>query len=102
MKKKKEKENKKEKEKENKKEKEKEKEKNKEYEIELNKIKNNLNESEIKNSKLIFENNVLNDKMKNMEKEKNEEIKMMEALYQKQIDNYNKNILQLNEKYLNY
>ena len=71
---------------------------NQKYEIELNNIKNSLNEYEIKNAKLIFENNVLNDKIKNMEKEKIEEIKIMETLHKKQIDNYDKNILQLNEK----
>ena len=68
------------------------------YEIELNKVKNSLDESEIKNMKLVFENNILVEKIKNMEIEKNEEIKIMESLQQKQIDNYNKNIAQLNEK----
>ena len=68
------------------------------YEIELNKIKNKLDESEIKNKKLIFENNILADKIKNIEKDKNEEIKINESLHQKQIENYNKNISELNEK----
>jgi len=68
------------------------------YEIELNKIKNKLDESEIKNKKLLFENNILADKIKNMELDKNEEIKINESLHQKQIDNYNKNIAELNEK----
>jgi len=68
------------------------------YEIELNKVKNSLDESEIKNMKLVFENNILVEKIKNMEIEKNEEIKIMESLQQKQIDNYNKSIAQLNEK----
>ena len=68
------------------------------YEIELNKIKNKLDESEIKNKKLLFENNILTDKIKNMELDKNEEIKINESLHQKQIDNYNKNIAELNEK----
>ena len=58
------------------------------YEIELNKIKNKLDESEIKNKKLLFENNILEDKIKNMELDKNEEIKINESLHQKQIDNY--------------
>ena len=58
------------------------------YEIELNKVKNSLDESEIKNMKLVFENNILVEKIKNMEIEKNEEIKIMESLQQKQIDNY--------------
>jgi hypothetical protein len=68
------------------------------YEIELNKIKNNLDESEINNSKLTFENNILVDKIKNIEKEKTEEIKILKTLHQKEIDNCNKNISQLNEK----
>ena len=68
------------------------------YEIILNKIKNNLDESEIQNSKLVFENKVLNDKIKSLEKEKFEEIKVLESLHQKQIDNNNKTINQLNDK----
>ena len=68
------------------------------YEIELNKIKNKLDESEIKNKKLLFENNILADKIKNIELDKNEEIRINESLHQKQIDNYNKNISELNEK----
>ena len=40
------------------------------YEIELNKIKNNLNESEIKNTKLIFDNNILQNKIETINKEK--------------------------------
>ena len=68
------------------------------YEIELFKVKNSLDESEIKNMKLVFENNILVGKIQNMEIEKNEEIKIMESLHQKQIDNYNKNIEQLYEK----
>ena len=68
------------------------------YEIELNKVKNSLDESEIKNMKLVFENNILVDKIKNMEKEKNEEIQIMESLHQKQTDYYNKTVAQLNEK----
>ena len=74
------------------------KEKIEKYEIELNKIKNNLDESEIKNKKLVFENNILVDKIKNIEKEKTEEIKILKTLHQKEIENYNKNISQLNEK----
>ena len=69
-----------------------------EYELEINKIKNSLDESEIKNSKLTFENGILVDKIKNIEKEKVEEIKIMKNLHQKEIDNYTKNISQLNEK----
>ena len=68
------------------------------YEIELNKIKNSLDESEIKNMKLVFENNILVGKIQNIEIEKNEEIKILESLHQKQIDNYNKSMEQLNEK----
>ena len=68
------------------------------YELELNKIKNNLNESEIQNSKLILENNILLNKIENINKEKNTEIKVIESLYQKQIDNYNKTITELNNK----
>ena len=68
------------------------------YEIELNKVKNSLDESEIKNMKLVFENNILVGKIQNIEIEKNEEIKILELLHQKQIDNYNKSIEQLNEK----
>ena len=68
------------------------------YEIELNKVKNSLDESEIKNMKLVFENNILVGKIQNMEIEKNEEIKIIESLHQKQIDNYNKSIEQLNQK----
>ena len=70
------------------------------YEIELNKLKNNLNESEIKYSKLTYDNNVLLNKIENLNKEKEIEIKVTQSLYQKQIDNYNKTISELNEKLL--
>ena len=70
----------------------------KKYESQLNKIKNDLNESEIKNSKLILENNMLNEKIQRIEKEKNEEIKNMEYLHKKEIENYDKIKLELNEK----
>ena len=70
------------------------------FESEINILKNKLNESEIKNSKLIFDNNILSNKIENIYKEKDEQIKVIELLYQKQIDNYNKNISQLNDKLL--
>jgi len=70
------------------------------FENEINILKNKLNESEIKNSKLTFDNNILSNKIESIYKEKDEQIKVIESLYQKQIDNCNKNISQLNDKLL--
>jgi hypothetical protein len=70
------------------------------FEIEINNIKNKLNEEEIKNSKLAFDNNILSNKIESINKEKEEQIKVIESLYQKQIDNCNKSISQLNDKLL--
>ena len=39
-------------------------------------------------------------KIENISKEKDTEIKVIESLYQKQIDNYNRNISELNKKLL--
>jgi hypothetical protein len=70
------------------------------FEIEINNLKNKLNEEEIKNSKLAFDNNILSNKIESINKEKEEQIKVIESLYQKQIDNCNKSISQLNDKLL--
>ena len=70
------------------------------FENEINILKNKLNESEIKNSKLTFDNNILSNKIESIYKEKDEQIKVIESLYQKQIDNCNKSISQLNDKFL--
>ena len=70
------------------------------FENEINILKNKLNESEIKNSKLTFDNNILSNKIESIYKEKDEQIKVIESLYQKQIDNCNKSISQLNDKLL--
>jgi hypothetical protein len=70
------------------------------FEIEINNLKNKLNEEEIKNSKLAFDNNILSNKIESINKEKEEQIKVIESLYQKQIDNCNKSISQLNNKLL--
>ena len=70
------------------------------FENEINILKNKLNESEIKNSKLTFDNNILSNKIESISKERDEQIKVIESLYQKQIDNCNKSISQLNDKLL--
>ena len=70
------------------------------FESEINNLKSKLNESEIKNSKLTFDNNILSNKIESIYKEKDEQIKVIESLYQKQIDNCNKSISQLNDKLL--
>ena len=70
------------------------------FEGEINILKNKLNETEIKNSKLTFDNNILSNKIESIYKEKDDQIKVIESLYQKQIDNCNKNISLLNDKLL--
>ena len=48
------------------------------FEIEINNLKNKLNEEEIKNSKLAFDNNILSNKIESINKEKEEQIKVIE------------------------
>ena len=70
------------------------------FENEINILKNKSNETEIKNSKLTFDYNILSNKIECIYKEKDDQIKVIESLYQKHIDNCNKNISQLNDKLL--
>jgi hypothetical protein len=50
------------------------------FEIEINNLKNKLNEEEIKNSKLAFDNNILSNKIDSINKEKEKQIKVIESL----------------------
>ena len=70
------------------------------YELELNTMKNKVNELEIEKSKLILDNNILLNRLENINKEKDIEIKIIESLYQKQMENLNKTISELNNKLL--
>ena len=66
--------------------------------IELNKLKNTIDELEIKNNKIIFDNKTLNNKISTMISDKNDEISIYKSIYQTQINNLNKIISYLNSK----
>ena len=68
----------------------------KDYLLEINELHNKINEIEIKNSKLNFDNKNLENKIKMQNNEKKNEIDIIELLHKKKIENLEKNILNLN------
>ena len=66
------------------------------YLLELNKLYNKINEIEIKNSKLNFDNKNLENRMELMKTDHKNEIEMIELLHKKKIENFEKNIANLN------
>ena len=68
----------------------------KEYFVELNQLYNKINEIEIKNSKLNFDNKNLENKIELFKKDKKNEIEILELLHKKKIENLEKNIFNLN------
>ena len=68
----------------------------KDYLLELNQLYNKINEIEIKNAKLNFDNKILENKLKFEKNDKNNEIEMLQILHKKKIENLEKNILNLN------
>lgn len=68
------------------------------YEVELKKLYNIIDELEIKNNKLIFDNKILNNKMTNIISDKSNELAILKSIYQNQLGNLNKIILQLNNR----
>ena len=66
------------------------------YLLELSELNNKINEIQIKNSKLNFENQYLLNKIEVQKNEKKSEIEIMELLHKKKIENLEKNILNLN------
>ena len=71
---------------------------NEKLSIELTKLKNTIDELEIKNNKIIFENKTLNNKIATVTSDKNDEINIYKSIYQTQINNLNKIISYLNSK----
>ena len=70
------------------------------YEVELKKLYNNIDELEIKNNKLLFDNKILNTKMTNTISDKNNELAILKSIYQNQLNNLNKVISHLNNRIL--
>ena len=66
------------------------------YLLELGELNNKINEIEIKNSKLNFENQYLMNKLEIQKNDKKSEIEIMELLNKKKIENLEKTILYLN------
>ena len=64
--------------------------------VELTKLYNSIDELEIKNNKLEFENKTLNNKISTMISDKNDEINTYKSIYQTQINNLNKIISYFN------
>ena len=71
---------------------------NEKYEVEIKRLNNLIDELEIKNNKLTFDNKVLNNKITRIINEKNTEINISKSIYQNQINNLNKVIGNLNNK----
>ena len=71
---------------------------NEKYEVEIKRLNNLIDELEIKNNKLMFDNKVLNNKVTRIINEKNTEINISKSIYQNQIKNLNKVIGNLNNK----
>ena len=69
----------------------------KDYLLEISGLYNKINEIEIKNAKLKFDNKNLLDKIELQKKEKKKEIEIMELLHKKKIENLEKNIINLND-----
>ena len=68
----------------------------KEYISQINELFNKINEIEIENSKLIFNNKNLENKIEIIKNDNKNEIDMIELLYKKKIEKLEKNILNLN------
>ena len=68
----------------------------KDYLVEINKLYNKINEIEIRNGKLIFDNKNLKNKLETLKNDKKNEIEILELLNKKKIENLEKNILNLN------
>ena len=68
----------------------------KNYLIELGELYNKINEIEIKNAKLNFDNKNLKNKIEFQKNDKNNEIEIIELLHKKKIENMEKNISYLN------
>ena len=66
------------------------------YLLELNQLHNKINEIEIKNSKLLFDNKNLKNKIEFEKNDRNNEIEILELLNKKKIENLEKNIVNLN------
>ena len=67
------------------------------YELQINDLNNKLNEIEIKNSKLEFDNKNLLNKIDILSKDKKTELEIMEALYRKKYEVFEKSIERLND-----
>ena len=67
--------------------------------VEITKLNNTIDELEIKNNKIVFENKTLNNKISTMLADKNDEINIYKSIYQTQINNLNKIISHLNQKF---
>ena len=66
--------------------------------IEITKLNNSIDELEIKNNKLVFENKTLNNKISTMISDKTDEINIYKSIYQTQINNLNKIISYLDSR----
>ena len=67
------------------------------YLIQINEFVNKINEIEIKNSKLEFDNKHLTNKINIINNSKKNELEIMEVLYRKKYENFEKSIERLNE-----
>ena len=67
------------------------------YELQINDLNNKINEIEIKNSKLEFDNKNLLNKIDILSKDKKTELEIMEALYRKKYEVFEKSIERLND-----
>ena len=67
--------------------------------VEITKLNNIIDELEIKNNKIVFENKTLNNKISTLLADKNDEINIYKSIYQTQINNLNKIISHLNQKF---
>ena len=66
--------------------------------VEITKLNNSIDELEIKNNKLEFENKTLNNKISTLISDKNDEININKSIYQTQINNLNKIISYLDSR----
>ena len=67
------------------------------YQLQLNDLNNKINEIELKNSKLEFDNKNLMNKIDIITKDKKTELEIMEALYRKKYEVFEKSIERLND-----
>ena len=67
------------------------------YELQINDLNNKINEIEIKNSKLEFDNKILLNKIDILSKDKKTQLEIMEALYRKKYEVFEKSIERLND-----